>query len=104
MPKEIFASSADNTERQAYTALITAAFGTRKVHELITDLEGMDDAEQELKTGEMVQGVGWPEGKELAALQSVCEDMVRHRDKGVNVEEIGWMRCCEKWTGQEKPE
>lgn len=97
MPKEISDHTKDEVKRQAYIALMVAAFNTRKIMEFIGAVEGVPPAKMTTDDGEMVEGVGWPQSIELGALKGLCSDLIRNRDGGINARKLGWSRGARGW-------
>lgn len=98
MPKTLHDLITDEVELQAYTALLSAAYNTSKIMELIEAVEGSVKAVMMTTTdGVQVEGVGWPQCIELGALKALSADLIRNRDLGINAMKIGWKQGAKAW-------
>lgn len=97
MPKDLTEHTKCEYKRVAYSALLVAAYNTRKINECIEAVEGLPVGMQTTSDGKQVEGVGWPQCIELGALKGLCADLVRNRDHGINAMGIGWKEGAKGW-------
>ncbi|KAK4545174.1 hypothetical protein LTR36_003725 [Oleoguttula mirabilis] len=98
MPKTLIDHTKDEVRRQAYSALLVAAYNTRRIMEFIEDVESFVVADRMTTNDEeQVEGVGWPQCVELGALKALCTDLMRNRDQGVKPMGIGWKEGAKAW-------
>jgi len=98
MPKTLLGHTKDEVKRQAYLALLSAAYNTRKIMGYIEVVEGLSTTKMTTNDGHAVEGVGWPQCIELGALKGLCVDLVRNRHEGINAKGIGWKVAAKGWT------
>ncbi|KAK5115189.1 hypothetical protein LTR85_009947 [Meristemomyces frigidus] len=98
MPKTLIDHTKDEVKRQAYSALLSAAYNTRRIMEFIEAVESyVVAARMRTNDGEQVDGVGWPQCIELGALKALSADLIGNREQGVNVMGIGWNKGAKAW-------